>query len=353
MKPLHYISTDAVFPAGKGRHFAEDFSIFDADSPVANELKSGYAQTKWAAENLIHKFAVATGLPAVVYRLGNLGGSVGPDGLATWNTRDSNLEFVRTCVELGMVPTETEGLHLELTPVDVVSDFIVDCLWDIRHTNGKVFHLIQPNAIPMAEVFTCLRSAGYRVEQCSLHAWPTEGTFINQDTVKELCGDTNTYGVGNSVSRIPSGKYFEVGLGTFQEYICGLRRAQLLPSAPEGPLSGMVISLVGQPSSDTLQNVLQSQGAVVVPAGGFRVLYAASGCDVASVVHDVCLKIPALKGVKGAIVTTLDDNDVGERGLNAFLMEISRAMGFPMVALPANSSIDSVAQYVSASAKHQ
>ncbi|EER05252.1 antibiotic synthetase, putative [Perkinsus marinus ATCC 50983] len=108
-----------------------------------------------------------------------------------------------------------------------------------------------------------------------------------------------------------------------------------------------------RPSSDTLQNVLQSQGAVVVPAGGFRVLYAASGCDVASVVHDVCLKIPALKGVKGAIVTTLDDNDVGERGLNAFLMEISRAMGFPMVALPANSSIDSVAQYVSASAKHQ
>ncbi|KAF4750845.1 hypothetical protein FOZ63_017255, partial [Perkinsus olseni] len=253
VKPLHYVSTDAVFPVGKARHYAEDFSIFDAKSPVANELKSGYAQTKWAAEDLIHKFAESTGLPAVIYRLGNLGGYVGPDGLATWNPRDSNLEFLRACVELGMVPTQTGGLHLELTPVNLASDFIVDCLWDIRHTNGKVFHLIQPNTIPMGDVFTCLRSAGYKVEQCSLDAWPADGTFMNRDTVKELCGDNNTYGVENTVSRIPSGKYFDVELSTLQEYIRGLGRAQLLPSAPEGPLSGMVISLVGLPSSDALQ----------------------------------------------------------------------------------------------------
>ncbi|KAF4673408.1 hypothetical protein FOL46_007323 [Perkinsus olseni] len=353
VKPLHYVSTDAVFPVGKERHYAEDFSIFDAKSPVANELKSGYAQTKWAAEDLIHKFAESTGLPSVIYRLGNLGGYVGPDGLATWNPRDSNLEFLRACVELGMVPAQTEGLHLELTPVNLASDFIVDCLWDIRHTNGKVFHLIQPNTIPMGDVFTCLSSAGYKVEQCSLDAWPADGTFMNRDTVKELCGDNNTYGVENTVSRIPSGKYFEVELSTLQEYIRGLGRAQLLPSAPEGPLSGMVISLVGLPSSDTLQRTLQSQGALVVPAGGFKVLYAASGCDVASVINDVCKKLPAFKGVKGAIITTLDSNSIQERGLNAFLAEVARGMAIPMLALPASSSIDSVAQYVSACAKHQ
>ncbi|KAF4671782.1 hypothetical protein FOL47_001218 [Perkinsus chesapeaki] len=332
VKPLHYISTDAVFPIGKGRHFAEDFSVFDADSPVANELKSGYAQTKWAAENLIHKFAESTGLPAVIYRCGNLGGYVGPDGLATWNPRDSNLEFLRACVELGMVPAESSGLNMELTPVNVVSDFIVGCLWDIRHTNGKVFHLIQPHRISMKEVSRCLRSAGYKVEECSLESWPADGTFMNREAVKELCGDTNTYGVENTVSRLEAAEYPEVQLATFQEYIRGLARAQFLPSAPEGPLSGMVLSLVGQPACDDLLHVLQSQGAVVVPAGGFKVLYAPSGCDVAAVVHDVCVKLPAFsKGSsKGAIITTLDDDKIEERGLNAFLSEVSRGLGVPM-----------------------
>ncbi|KAF4711076.1 hypothetical protein FOZ62_011724, partial [Perkinsus olseni] len=98
---------------------------------------------------------------------------------------------------------------------------------------------------------------------------------------------------------------------------------------------------------------LQSQGALVVPAGGFKVLYAASGCDVASVINDVCMKLPAFKGVKGAIITTLDSNSIQERGLNAFLTEVARGMAIPMLALPAASSIDSVAQYVSACAKHQ
>ena len=64
IKPLHYISTDAVFPHGLVA------CREDADMTMyADTLDDGYSQSKWVAEQLV-KHAMDRGLPAAIYRLG-------------------------------------------------------------------------------------------------------------------------------------------------------------------------------------------------------------------------------------------------------------------------------------------
>ena len=64
IKPLHYVSTDAVFPHGL------DACREDADmAQYADALEDGYSQSKWVAEQLVRK-AMDRGLPAAIYRLG-------------------------------------------------------------------------------------------------------------------------------------------------------------------------------------------------------------------------------------------------------------------------------------------
>jgi len=131
IKALHYVSTDGVFPEAGDKpasgpsswHFEEDAE----DPPPPGELKSGYGQTKWVAEQLV-KAASKAGLPAAVYRLGNLSGPLPGQGSGregVWNTLDANLHFWAACIRVQAVPELSPGaagqLRLEMTPVDFVA----------------------------------------------------------------------------------------------------------------------------------------------------------------------------------------------------------------------------------------
>ncbi|VDO38109.1 unnamed protein product, partial [Brugia timori] len=66
VKPLYYLSTDAVIPS----------NLKDVDEDITNDdvqgkLMNGYAQTKWVAERLVINSQVR-GLPTVIFRLGML-----------------------------------------------------------------------------------------------------------------------------------------------------------------------------------------------------------------------------------------------------------------------------------------
>ena len=66
IKPLHYISTDAVFPHGE-KDCVEDADMYQ----YPQRLEDGYSQSKWVAEQLV-RLAMDRGLPAAIYRLGRV-----------------------------------------------------------------------------------------------------------------------------------------------------------------------------------------------------------------------------------------------------------------------------------------
>uniref|UniRef100_A0A914Z115 Thioester reductase (TE) domain-containing protein n=1 Tax=Panagrolaimus superbus TaxID=310955 RepID=A0A914Z115_9BILA len=79
VKPLHYISTDAVIPAGL-KDVDEDFRV----EHVKEKLQDGYGQSKYVAEQLV-KLSQLRGLPSIIYRLGNQAAST---TAGFWNDQD-------------------------------------------------------------------------------------------------------------------------------------------------------------------------------------------------------------------------------------------------------------------------
>ena len=146
IKAIHYVSSDAVFPLeGNGAPRLESDSLEDG----WKELHSGYAQSKWVAEQLVRK-ALDSGLPGAIYRCGNIGGHMTS---GAWNSKDSNLSIIRACLLAQAVPIVTGlSLTIEATPVDFVSKFIVSCAENIRGSTNKTFHLIQPNHLKMQDL---------------------------------------------------------------------------------------------------------------------------------------------------------------------------------------------------------
>ena len=70
VKPVTYVSTDAVFPTAGGPHAEDDADLLE----TLGSLENGYSQSKAVAELLV-KHAAKRGLPTVVVRPGNLGGA--------------------------------------------------------------------------------------------------------------------------------------------------------------------------------------------------------------------------------------------------------------------------------------
>lgn len=184
VKMLHYVSTNGVFPEQlPRRHFNENCNM----TQVVNELNSGYAQSKWVAEQIVFK-ARDAGLPTTIYRCGNLGGPVyeirGPYCNGCWNTSDSNLHFLEACFRIGAVPLGSGTMYhnsfpeakfhemaIELTPVDFTSGLIVNATRDIKFVNNRLFHLIAPTSMKMKSVLGCCRSAGYNLKIVSDEEW--------------------------------------------------------------------------------------------------------------------------------------------------------------------------------------
>ncbi|MDX3697437.1 amino acid adenylation domain-containing protein [Streptomyces europaeiscabiei] len=158
--PLHHVSTVGVHADADGRGGAVRP---DDPLPPDGTLSNGYAQSKWAAEVLLRQ-ARQRGLPVSVYRptriSGASAGGLGPTSDYLWL-------LLKGCVEVGMVPNDTEEIF-DLVPVDYVSRVVLELS---RQTGSGTFHVATEHFLRLTDAARYLRALGYQVSEVPLSKW--------------------------------------------------------------------------------------------------------------------------------------------------------------------------------------
>lgn len=152
VKPVHYISTNGVFPSA----FAAETLLETADlREVSEQLENGYAQSKWVAEQLCLE-AAARGLPVSILRPGNMAPS---SATGAWNPSDFVYLLLRGCWELGAVPPRADW-GFDLTPVDFAARAIVHlaALHPVTAL-GQTLHIQSPAPAASGDAFFGLLGA--------------------------------------------------------------------------------------------------------------------------------------------------------------------------------------------------
>ncbi|MFN6565502.1 MAG: amino acid adenylation domain-containing protein [Nostoc sp. ChiSLP01] len=173
IKPMHYISTIAVF--GAINHFTGQKVVYEDDDIqlckdyVAMDL--GYSQTKWVAENLVW-VAKSRGIPVSIFRTGFL---MGHSKTGVAHTKDAYVpRVIKGCIQLGSYP-ELIDQKEEMLPVDYAARAIVH-LSKKQESLGKAFHIVPPpdQNIPLIELFEVICSYGYQLKKLPYTQWKDE-----------------------------------------------------------------------------------------------------------------------------------------------------------------------------------
>jgi thioester reductase-like protein len=161
IKPLHYISTDAVFDAAQyyGQLVPENTALVDT-----NGIELGYTQTKWVAEKLV-TIARERGLPVAIYRPPLIAGH---SQSGQWNTDDFTCRLIRGCIQMGAMPAL--DARVSFVPVDYVSRSIV-YLAGQAQSLGQSFHLNNPHYCTWRQIGEWIDRQGYSLALIPYPDW--------------------------------------------------------------------------------------------------------------------------------------------------------------------------------------
>lgn len=153
IKPVHHLSTAAIWPMGK------QYAYYEKD-PIDHygRLNLGYDEAKWVGEKcLLH--AEERGLPVARYRPGEVGG----DSVTGRCVTD---HFIIACfkgfLQFGAFPDM--DIEVDVAPVDYVAKAMVYLAFQ-RNALGHAFHLTNPTRRRLSEGLTYLRNIGYQFEE--------------------------------------------------------------------------------------------------------------------------------------------------------------------------------------------
>ena len=160
-KPIHYISSNGIFPGGDDAPYLENNDI----DCFLDRMEGGYNQAKWAAERLVWQ-AASRGLPVCIFRPGNIGhhsatGAVNPNDFLSL--------IIKACARLGCAPL-APGWFFEMTPVDFLATAITKIAGDASHF-GRVYNAVQQDPVPADHVFAHMESHGYVSERVPIGEW--------------------------------------------------------------------------------------------------------------------------------------------------------------------------------------
>ncbi len=158
VKPVHHVSTIGA-TVGTAPVLAD---IEESVRLRADQLPdNGYAQSKWAAEELVRE-AGARGIPVAIYRPGTICG----DPRSGVNSPDDSFwNMVRAAAVLGMAP-EVGDATVSIVPVSYVARAIVAI--SRMERRDTVYHLVNRVRVPVGEVFDSLREHGLPVRTAEL-----------------------------------------------------------------------------------------------------------------------------------------------------------------------------------------
>lgn len=160
-KPIHFVSTIAVFPPTTDR----STRVFESGPPSNwQALIGGYSQSKWVAEKIV-TIAGDRGLPIRIYRPGFVGGD---STTGIWNTDDLVPRMIKGCIQMGSAP-DIDAM-IEIAPVDYVSNVIVRLSCQ-RQLQSSVFHVVGSHYIPARELFRMVGSQGYEMTLVPYANW--------------------------------------------------------------------------------------------------------------------------------------------------------------------------------------
>ena len=139
------------------------------DTPLAyaDQLRMGYLETKFVAEELLRNAARA-GLPVAIYRPLDI---TGDDRTGAWNTATEMCALVRFITDAGVAPDI--DLPLDFVPADI-------CAAAIRHISthsaaaGQTYHLASSRRAPLGSLVDRLRTHGFAVREIPYREWIDE-----------------------------------------------------------------------------------------------------------------------------------------------------------------------------------
>jgi thioester reductase-like protein len=236
VKPVHYISTLDVFSSNKNNNI-RTVSEIDSIGP-GNDLYSGYAQSKYVAEQLLQE-ARLRGLPIYIYRPSNIMGQ-SQTGVCPDNSFVSLM--IKGCLQMRIAPKI--NAFLNLIPVDYASQAIVNL--SLQHNScGHTFHIVNPEPIEWRELINLLSRLEYLIQQASYETWysqlfklsidgsdnvlaPLATIFTNQQFVQKLLGSfyfdcqntLNKLSINNIVCPSISEKMLRIHLSHFDQVGC-------------------------------------------------------------------------------------------------------------------------------------
>ncbi len=167
LQAVHFVSTLSVFHTGghdDGMIFAEGDDLEEVGAPFG-----GYAQSKWAAEQLVME-AARRGLPVAIYRPGLVSGSA---ATGAWNMADMMTTLARASLAMGLAPQLDIGdreTQIDIVPVDYVSRAIV-ALAQRERAEGQVYHLNNPQPLPYRRLLELAPGLGLQLTTVSFDEW--------------------------------------------------------------------------------------------------------------------------------------------------------------------------------------
>ncbi|KAL9115070.1 MAG: hypothetical protein Q9227_000864 [Pyrenula ochraceoflavens] len=157
-KQLYYFSTLAVFFGADDVLCGEEASC----EAWSKKIPTGYAQSKWVAEQLVQEFQQRGG-DAVILRPGRLLGNAS-DGLCPAD--DMTVRLLSSFVETGFAPDL--DWNIDFTPVNICSQAAIGI--SAKVSNG-IFHIINPESTTLRQIVKQMNRIGIRIRQVPYHDW--------------------------------------------------------------------------------------------------------------------------------------------------------------------------------------
>jgi thioester reductase-like protein len=153
IKPVHHLSTAAIWPMGARQTFYEKDTI-----EHGQVLNLGYDEAKWVGERCLLN-AQERGLPVARYRPGEVGGD---SVTGRCVTEHFLIASIKGFLQFGAFPDL--DIEVDVAPVDYVARALIHLMFK-RNPLGRAFHLTNPGRRHMREALGFLRGLGYRFEE--------------------------------------------------------------------------------------------------------------------------------------------------------------------------------------------